>query len=173
MESFTFTCACCGETIEGLPDLGYASPVYYDSLPATEREERAQLDSDFCVIDDDSRFIRAVCPIPIVGSDEHFGWGVWVSLSEASFARYRDSFGDDDQSKLGDMFGWFSNRLPDYPDTLNLPATVVPQDDNQRPLVWINQDRADHPLYVHQRQGIERDHLGELYARHLCPNADE
>ena len=171
MENISFTCACCGETIEGLPDLGYAAPAYYDAMSEAERAARTYLDSDVCIIDGDNRFIRVVCPVPIIGAEAYFGWGVWVSLSEGNFARYRDSFGDRDQSKLGQLFGWLSNRLPGYPDTLNLPMTVVPQDDNQRPLAWINADRADHPLYVHQREGMDKDALGEIYAQAICPNA--
>lgn len=170
MDSFSFTCACCGETVRELHDLGYSAPIHYDSLPEDERATRAYLDSDFCVIDRDDRFIRAVCPVPVIGTGRTFCWGVWVSLSEANFSRYRDSYGDDDQSKLGEMFGWFSNRLPVYPDTLNLPTTVVPQDGNQRPLVWINSGRAEHPLYVQQRNGMEREFLGEIYARTVCSN---
>jgi len=166
----SFTCACCGKQIDGLSDLAYSAPIYYDSLPEEDRCRRATLDSDFCVIDGENRFIRAVCPIPVAGTEAYFAWGVWVSLSEANFHRYAASFREGHQSKLGSMFGWFSNRLPVYPDTLNLPTTVAPQDGNQRPLVWIGEDRADHPLYIQQRNGISPETLGEIYAATICAN---
>ena len=168
MKSLAFTCACCGREITALPDLAYDAPSHYSGLAEAERAKRATLDSDFCVIDGEDRFIRAVCPIPIIDSDEHFAWGVWVSLGAENFQRYARSFKDDDQSKLGSMFGWFCNRLPSYPETLSLQVTVVPQDTNQRPLVWINEVHADHPLYVEQRTGIALDHLGEIYAHEVC-----
>lgn len=168
MNSFTFTCACCGREIASLPDLAYDAPFHYHGLSQDERSKRARLDADFCVIDGEDHFIRAVCPIPVIGADDHFAWGVWVSLSAENFQRYRHSFDDDDQSKLGGMFGWFCNRLPCYPETLSLQTTVVPQDGGQRPLVWVNQAHAEHPLYVEQRQGMTRQRLGEIYAAETC-----
>ena len=170
--SFTFTCACCGKEVSGLPDLAFDAPLHYDQLPEAERAGRARLDADFCVIDGKDRFIRAVCPVPIRGTEEHFAWGVWVSLSAESFERYHASFETLDQSHLGGMFGWLSNRLPLYPDTLKLQTSVMPQDHRQRPLVWVNQVHADHPLYIDQREGITTERLGEIYASEICDNRD-
>ena len=65
-----------------------------------------------------------------MGTGKSYGWGVRVSLSAENFARYEASFEAPDQSRLGGMFGWLSNRLPDYPDTLNLRTDVRPQDGN-------------------------------------------
>jgi len=53
-------------------------------------------------------------------------------------------------------------------DTLSLQTTVVPQDDNQRPLVYINDVHADHPLYIEQRHGIPQAKLAKIYAGSLC-----
>ncbi len=170
--SFSFTCACCGETVSGLPDLAFDAPLHYAQIPEAERAGRARLDTDFCVIDGEQRFIRAVCPVPIRGTEEHFGWGVWVSLGADSFERYRAGFEEPDQAKLGGMFGWLCNRLPFYPDTLELQTSVLPQDHRRRPLVWINQVHADHPLYIDQREGITRERLGEIYASEICVNRD-
>jgi hypothetical protein len=169
----SFTCACCGKTVSGLPDLAYDAPLHYDRLPEAERAERARLDADFCIIDGEDHFIRVVCPVPIRGTEAYFGWGVWVSLSVENFARYRGSFMEPDQSSLGGMFGWLCNRLPIYPDTLELQTSVLPQDGGQRPLVWINENHVDHPLYVDQREGITADRLGEIYASEVCENRDE
>lgn len=167
-EEFRFACACCGKTVTGLPDLAYAAPIYYDQLPEAERRDRARLSSDLCVIDAEYHFIRVVCPVPIQGTDRAFMWGVWVSLSEANFRRYEASFDDPEQAKLGGMFGWLSNRIPHYPDTLNLQTTVWPQDGRQRPHLWVNDVHADHPLYREQRDGMRPDRLGEIYAKEIC-----
>ena len=170
---FRFTCACCGKAVTGVPDLAYAAPIYFDQLPEAERPSRAELSSDFCVIDATDYFIRVVCPLPIQGMDEMFMWGVWVTLSEANFRRYRDSFDDADQSELGGMFGWLSNRIPYYPDTLNLQTTVWPQDGDQRPHLWVNGTHADHPLYREQREGMSLARLGEIYAKEVCAGSGD
>lgn len=172
MTSISYACACCGEEITGAPDIAFESPAYYATMPEDERAEGAELSDDFCLIEED-HFIRVVCPIPIRGTDDFFGWGVWVSLSEDNFERYRQTFKDDDQSSLGPMFGWFSNQLPEYPETLNLQTTVIPEDGNQRPQLWINDEHADHPLYIDQREGISAERLGEIYARLVCTNSTE
>lgn len=170
VEHFAFTCPCCGKEVVGLPDVAYDFPVYYAALSEAERKTTTRITSDLCSVGDD-RFIRAVCRIPVVDSDVEFGWGVWVSLSQENFQRYVDSYEDADQSKLGTMFGWLSNKLPGYPDTLKLQTTVVPQDDNQRPLVYISDVHADHPLFIEQREGISQGKLARIYAENLCSNA--
>ncbi len=171
MDPITFRCRCCGREVAGLPDLAYDAPLHYHEVPEAERAERARLSADLCTIDTAQgrdHFVRGVLLLPVEGSDEPFGFGVWVSLSAENFRRYAATFEDDDQSKLGAMFGWFCNRIPYYPDTLNLQTTVVPQDGGDRPRVWINEAHADHPLYCEQRRGMTADRLGEIYAGEVC-----
>ncbi len=171
MDPVSFRCSCCGRVITGLPDLAYDAPLHYHQLSEAERSERARLTSDLCTIgagEGSDHFVRGVCLLPVAGSEETFGFGVWVSLSPENFRRYAETFENDDQSKLGAMFGWLCNSLPSYPETVNLQTTVVPQDGNARPEVWINQAHAEHPLYLEQRSGIARERLGEIYAREVC-----
>lgn len=59
-------------------------------------------------------------------------------------------------------FGWFSNRLIDYPDTINLKCHVYLQQQQQRPFIEL--EPTDHPLAVEQRDGITFDRLLEIYA---------
>ncbi len=168
MDPITFRCSCCGRVITGLPDLAYDAPAHYHQLPEPERAARARLSSDFCTIDDEDHFVRGVCLLPVQGSDQSFGFGVWVSLSAENFRGYVETFEDDDQSKLGTMFGWLCNRIPTYPETINLETAVVPQDMKVRPQVWISEAHADHPLYIEQQTGITKDRLGEIYASEVC-----
>lgn len=154
---FAYTCTCCGERHEGSPSFSSMAPFHYDCVPAALRDRIATLTSDTCVLSHDDgkvdRFIRVVLELPIHGAAEPFTWGVWVSLSEASFARYTAAFGDND---TGDVyFGWFATRLPCYPDTINLKTHVHPRPGGQRP--WLELDTTDHPLAVHQREGLTAD----------------
>jgi hypothetical protein len=52
----------------------------------------------------------------------------------------------------GPYFGWFCNNLPGYPETLNLKTQVYLQKGGKRPLIKL--EPTDHPLSVHQREGI-------------------
>ena len=162
---FAFTCACCGERHEGSPSFGVPAPLAYEQLTVDERAARAKLTDDLCMIrhDDGHRdfFARVCLEIPIHGVDEPFVWGVWVSLGEASFKRYTDTWGEHDETDA--YFGWFSSRLPHYPDTLNLKAKVHPRNGGVRP--WLELEATDHPLAVHAREGLtvaQAQHIAEV-----------
>jgi len=148
---FAFRCRSCGKLHEGSPSFGFPAPLYYLQLPESERERRAKLTSDTCVIDDEDRFIRSCLEIPIHGVDEPFLWGVWVSLSEASFQHYLDTWDEPDETAR--YFGWLSNRLPFYPDTLNLKTHVRPRRGGERPSLTL-EDNA-HLLCIDWSRGID------------------
>jgi hypothetical protein len=111
-----FTCSCCGHVHEGVADLVFAAPYYYYTVPADQREQRCVLASDLCSIDDEDFFIRGCLDIPIIGTDAHFSWGAWCSVNRANFEKYREVFADARQAHVEPFFGWFSVRLPGYPE---------------------------------------------------------
>lgn len=147
-----YVCSCCGETHDEMPDIGYRAPHYWTDPP----RPGASLSSDLCVLDDD-RFVRGVLELPVLGTNETFGWGVWVSLSQANFERYKELFADDPPPGEAPYFGWLANKLPRYPDTLNLKSRVHLRSKTTRPMIEL--EPTDHPLAVHQRRGIRRDEL--------------
>jgi hypothetical protein len=155
-----YHCTKCGEEHEGLPDMAFGSPIYFEQMPAQERKRRAVLTSDTCVIDGQDYFIRCCLPVPIKLTSVSFVWGVWVSLSEKNFKRYVELFKADPPKGEGPYFGWLSNQLPEYPDTLSLKACVQLQKNNKRPLVEL--EPTDHPLAIHQRDGIPLPELLDI-----------
>lgn len=81
--------------------------------------------------------------LPLIGAPEEcLGFGVWSTLSEKNFGRYIETFDSGEQEDLGPWFGWLSNRLKGYPDTLNLKCQVHPQSGRQRP--WLELEPTDH-----------------------------
>ena len=58
---------------------------------------------------------RGCIEIPVHGADEPFVWGVWVSLSEASFSQYLDSYDEPRRAHLGPFFGWLSASFVYHP----------------------------------------------------------
>src|SRR3954447_6300388 len=160
-ESIRFQCRHCGEWHEGLPDMAFDAPTQYDQLVPAERQ-LAKKSDDICVIGEDF-FIRATLPIRIIDSDEEFNFGCWVSLSKANFARYLDLFDATGGAWESPYFGWLCNRFPWYPDTLHLKTNVHLQPYPRRP--WIELEPTDHPLAIHQRDGITRETLAEILRR--------
>jgi hypothetical protein len=104
-----------------------------------------------CVLDDTHFFVRSVLPFRIRGAEDDFYWGVWSTLSEQNFLRYQAAY-DEDMSGWDAMFGYLSNELPGYPDTLNLKLSVQTQRQGDRPLLTL--EPTDHPLAVDQRDGM-------------------
>jgi len=157
---FAFKCRKCSKIHEGSPSYGFDAPWHYSCL-RVEEKVNAELKSDTCVISHDegvNRFIRAVLEVPIHGVDQPFMWGVWVSLSEKSFARYLDTWDDPDESDS--YFGWFCNRLPYYEDTINLKTQVRPRRGGIRPFLEL--ERSGHLLAEHFLDGISVQQAQEI-----------
>ena len=149
----SYQCQVCGDTHDGLPDIGCRWPDPYFDIPESEREHRIRSTTDTCVIDEEDYFIRGIILIPVHGESENFGLGVWVSQKRENFQTYLEHF---DNPNIGPFFGWLSNRLRFYErDTWALKTMVRFQGDNQRPLIEI--EPSDHPLYADYSGGITLD----------------
>lgn len=160
-----WTCPCCGKVYDTLPALTYAAPFHWFACTGDELGQNSKLSSDFCVLRGVDYFIRAVLFIPIVHTEQHLEFGVWTSLSEENFQKYYETFDDDDQSSIGEMFGWFSSQIAGYQDSVNLKCRVVPQDSRQRPMIEL--EPTDHLLAVHQRLGVTLDYAMKYAHEHL------
>lgn len=146
-------CRCCGEIHDELPmHHGAPAPALWFTLPEAEREERALLSSDLCLIDKQHGFIVGNLEIPVLDSDEPFSWDVWVSLSLPNFKRAWLLWKQPGRESEPPYFGWLSTALPGYPETLHLKTHVHTRAVGIRPLVEL--EPTDHPLAVEQRQGI-------------------
>ena len=166
---FAFKCSCCGKVHEGSPSFGFQAPDQYASLSEEQKAEMGTLTKDLCTIahgEGTDRFIRAVLEVPIHGVEEPFLWGVWVSLSEKSFARYVKTY---DQPVVGEgFFGWVCNRIAPYPYDHSRPSDVVVQPARDRPKVLLHRgDPEDDPLVIDQVQGISIARAQELAERAL------
>lgn len=158
-----FRCSSCGEMHRGMPSFGTDAPLSYYEVPAEQRDTRCRLGSDDCVIDETSYFVRGCIELPVHGEPEPFVWGVWVSLSEASFRQWREYLDTERRSHIGPFFGWLNAWLRPYPDTMNLKTRVHLRDHGIRP--WIELEPTDHPLAVEQRAGISVARVAEIYAQ--------
>jgi len=159
---FKFKCSSCEEIHEGIPTFGYDFPIYYLDVPEEDRNERCELTSDTCIIDDELFFVRGCVEIPVHGESEPFIWGVWVSLSEKSFNRYLELYEVADREGEPPFFGWLNACFADYAtEDFNLKTSVHLRNDGVRPFIEI--EPTDHPLAIEQHHGISKDRLTEIY----------
>lgn len=165
----SWTCKSCEEVHLGVFDLGCAKPDAWQD-PEVQLPNAAVMTSahclteDFCILDGEHYFIRCVLELPLIGAPpgEHFAFGVWSSLSKQNFDLYVHDFDGEGPGNLGPWFGWFSNRIKGYPDTLNLKCHVHPQQRRRRPRIEL--EPTEHPLAHESRTGISFERLVEIYA---------
>jgi hypothetical protein len=172
MDGFGFDCPCCGQRHTGLPALVCPRPDAFWALPE-DQQQCADANDDFCVITENAFFVRATLRISII-DEEAFSleYGIWGSLSKANFLRYRDTFFDTDQSKLGGMFSYLSNALPGYgPFHQALRGTLFPKDHRQRPLFVLNEEQ-EHALVRDQVHGVSKARAIELALPVLHPQGE-
>ena len=163
---YRWTCTCCNQEFDSLPlDYGFQAPDYWVGLSEEEKKRLGRLTSDICTIKhEDGRhiFIRGCLEIPIIGSDEQLVWGIWVSVSEQSFARILDLWDLRVRKDEPPRFGWLCNSIRGYPETLHLATNIRLRNDGIRPAIELH--RSEHPLFLEQQNGIALSRVEEIAA---------
>lgn len=167
-----FKCSTCLEDHDlSQISFGADAPEQWYLLTDPERES-SELDQEQCIIETAEGchfFIRACLEIPVRGTDQHFVWGVWCSLSEASFDEMSEYWENPDRIKMGPYFGWLCTRIPGYPDTMFMKTSVHQRGLGERPIVKL--EESDHILSQHQWKGIEENELKNIVMPLLHDNS--
>ncbi|MBK9985291.1 MAG: DUF2199 domain-containing protein [Saprospiraceae bacterium] len=140
-----YKCSICGAVHNDWPALTFDSPSNYNELTQEEKNDLASLNSDFCVIsypDQTDRFIRVVMFQKVIDHPEPLHYGVWASLSEASFSDYEANF--EDNAHLATYFGYLCNNIPGYNGTLSIRSNVQQIKGNTRPELIPHADQMEH-----------------------------
>lgn len=157
-----FTCTCCGAHHLEL-SMNYTAEAPAVWAPSFADADDCLLSSDQCVVGGQLYFVKGMIEIPVIGSDEVFSWGVWVSLSRENFSRAADLWDTPGREAEEPYFGWLTTDLPVYPTaTLNLKTHVHTRPVGERPFIEL--EPTDHPLAVEQRTGITLDRVREIAA---------
>jgi hypothetical protein len=164
-----FTCATCGERHTGLFDIAFDCPDPWTGPKEKEpngvvrsalEAGRDVLSEDFCLMGE-HRFVRAILPLPLIGTDESFAFGVWGTLSQERFVEYAELFDGDQGEDMRPAFSWLSNRLPGA-DTGPVRAQLLAQNNRQRPILRIMDE--EHPFFRSQAEGLDSEALLAIYA---------
>jgi len=158
-----WTCKCCSKMHYTLPfAYAFEGPDAWFVIPENDRERRVQRSSDQYVIDDKEFYVRARLEVPVIGKCQLFIWGVWVSVSEANFARIGDLWEVEIRNREPPIFGWLANDFSIYPQTFNLKCNLHLQNAGERPLVAL--EPTVHPLSMEQRKGMTIERVKEIAA---------
>ncbi|WUH91895.1 DUF2199 domain-containing protein [Streptomyces sp. NBC_00433] len=162
-----FTCSHCGDHHADLP-MGYSTMAPDVWEPRFEDDPDSMLSPDQCVIRGRHFFIRGLIEIPVIGSEDVFSWGVWVSLSKDNFARALEVWNTVGREAERPYFGWLSTELALYSEsTTDLKTNAHTRPVGSRPFIEL--EPTDHPLAVEQRTGITHDRVREIAAAVLHP----
>lgn len=145
--------------------LGSPAPELWFSIPEEEREKRAVLSSDQCIIEDTHYFILGRLELPVIDAPSPFVWLVWVSLSERNFVRAQQLWTVPGREAEPSYFGWLQTALPYEPSTLSLKTQVHTRPVGERPS--IERRATDHPLSIEQRRGISLTRVQSIVERAL------
>jgi hypothetical protein len=161
----SWICSCCGEAHEDIP-FSFAAdyPDNYANLSSEDRENRAVLSSDQCIIDSSEFYIRGLLELRIRGAEDPFLWGVWANLFEEDFDSINDSWElSGRETHVGPFKGRLANRLAVYPvPTANLKLRVEIQPVGKRPVFVL--EEINHPLATAQRDGLSYRQACDLAA---------
>ena len=158
--SNTWRCNICGRLHSEAPLCFGAEAPWRSLVPEPEFDSRVDLTDDQCVIDGSTFFIRGHIELRVAGTDEHFIWAVWCSLSQDSFDHACSRWLKPDRE--GDSyFGWLCTDLPTYSQsTLHLKTNVISRPVGIVPLVQIQ--LCDHLLFQEQNHGITKQRVLEI-----------
>ncbi|MFE9689271.1 DUF2199 domain-containing protein [Micromonospora sp. NPDC005806] len=166
-DTLGYTCGTCGLRHEE-PPLSYRThaPVYWSGELAADTD--SELTPDLCVIHGEHFFVQGNLDIPLLDTEGHFSWGVWVSLSGANFGRTVELWETPGREAEPPYFGWLSTELPVYgPSTVNLKTHVHMRPVGVRPLIEV--EPTDHPLAVAQRTGMTMAQVRRIAEQLLHP----
>jgi hypothetical protein len=89
-----------------------------------------------------------------------FAWVIWVYLAKKNFDRAMELWDSEERVADPPYFGWLSNQIDVYPDTLNLKTSVSSRSLNERFCVEL--EPTNHPLSLEQRNGMTLDRVREI-----------
>jgi hypothetical protein len=155
--SESYLCSCCGLEHSGTP-FSFAAdfPDNYANMSPAERDTRATIASDQCIIDGKEFWLRGCLEIPIHELSEPFLWGVWANVLESDFDDISANWETEGREHTsGPYKGRLGNSLSLYAQTANLKLRILVRPVGERPLFFI--EEPEHSLAREQTQGISLD----------------
>jgi len=154
-------CRDCGRDLGEHPhDAAFSLPDIVWNLDAEERKRRAKTSPDLCVLDGARFFLRGIAFVPIVDTPDRFGWGFWVEVDRAIFARYLDLFKTDAPEGEPPGAGPLANTPRGYAPLEGHPVAIFFGSRKERPRLVLA--ASDHALSKEQHQGISVARLHQI-----------
>jgi hypothetical protein len=169
-----YRCPSCTDKHAGFPALAYALPDVIFALSPTDKERRAVVSGDLCVLDDIRYFVRCVLRVPVHACADELEYGPWVELDVRDFCRYSVHFNGGGHPAWTAAEGRLANAFPapgslvtrggNPLSTLNLACVIrAAEDPAHRPIVEVVD--YTHPIYNDQTDGIPLPRAMEIVSQ--------
>ena len=153
-------CRQCGRELgEHTLDMGFSLPDVVWNVAEKERKRRAKFNTDVCVLNKKRFFIRGVAFVPIVGTEQQFGWGLWAEVDAAAFQKYLDAFKVDARGQPP-VTGRVANSPQVYPSLEGHGVNLHFGTPSERPTMKLH--ASTHPLSLEQQRGIPMTRVHEI-----------
>lgn len=93
----------------------------------------------------DRYFVRCILPVQLLDAQGISCWGLWAEVAEEDSVVIWNAWNDPDQHKIAPMQARVANRIPGYPDTIDLPVRLKLTGPKSRPELSLTGDSL-HPF---------------------------
>jgi hypothetical protein len=150
-------CAICEQEHELLEPF-FSRPDVIFAMSAEEKNDRVMENDDICALHGedggaDRYFIRCTLPVQLLDAPETSAWGLWAEVSEEDSVTIWNAWDDPEQNRIPPMRARVANRIPGYPDTIDLPVVLKLTGPTTRPQLSFTPD-ARHPFAAECVAGV-------------------
>ena len=134
-------CSTCGEEHE-LLEPSFSRPDVIFAMSAEQKKGRVMESNDICALRGegggaDWYFVRCTLSVELLDAPGKTGWGLWVEVSEEDSVVIWNAWDDPEQSAIPPMQARVANRIPGYPDTIDLPVLLRLTGPKSRPALSV------------------------------------
>jgi len=142
-------CSTCGEEHELLEPF-FRRPDVIFAMSAEQKKGRVLETDDICALRGkggaaDRFFVRCRLSVPLLDAPGTSGWGLWAEVSEDDSVVIYNAWDDPEQNRIPPMQARLANRIPGYPDTIDLPVLLRLTGPKSRPELSLTSDSL-HPF---------------------------
>lgn len=150
-------CSICGAKHE-LLDPAFSRPDVIFAMTAKQKKGRVMENDDICALRGDDGglnryFVRCTLPVKLLDARGTTAWGLWAEVSEEDSVVIWNAWDDPEQDTLAPMKAKLANRIPGYPDTIDLPARLKLTGPKSRPELSLMKTSA-HPFVKECLAGV-------------------
>jgi hypothetical protein len=156
----TFCAACGHEDTHDDYECWFRHPDAVFNLSERARTSRVRGNGNWCVLDEQRYYFRAMLPIPVDGRIHPYYFGVWIEVEYFMFTLMLNQLLQEDKSKALPCGGWIANDIPGYSCTYGLRGSLLPLVHTTAPIFTLSQ--SEHLLYDEQRFGVSEMRVEEL-----------